>query len=71
MTEFERMTDEVIVQLESDIQSGIGNKHQPASSTTGAMLAKEFGCSVSEYGLQPELWRATRQDAEDPDACFA
>ena len=59
------MTDEVVAQLNSDIQAGISDEQV---LKLRQCLATEFHCSTSDGCLQPDLWKAVLQDADDPDA---
>ena len=59
------LSDEIVTQLASNIQSGIDDAKVQSLRRS---LAKEFGCDVTECGLQQELWHAILSDAGDPDA---
>ena len=61
----EWLTDEVVSQLNTDIQAGISDEQV---LKLRQCLEMEFGCSTSDGCLQPDLWKAMLQDAEDPDA---
>ena len=59
------MTDEVIGGLDSNIQAGLSNQQVLQLRHS---LATEFQCSVTEEGLQENLWKTMLLEAEDPDA---